>query len=154
MARVDVSPRSLVVRVVVSAAATIALLAVLAGSASAAPGKTCGQLVLDDWYDNYRVDSTIYDEPCYREAVTLLGIDIRDYGTAEDDILRALSYARRGKLDPGDGTGGPVAAAAVADPSSVPLPLIVVGAIALLLLAAGAAGYLKRRLSGGPPASA
>jgi hypothetical protein len=45
-------------------------------------------------------------------------------------------------------------------PSSVPVPLIVLGGLAILLLAAGSAGYLRRRMNGGddgdasPPASA
>ena len=41
-------------------------------------------------------------------------------------------------------------------PSSVPIPLLVLGGLALLLLAAGGAGYLSRRAQarreGGPPA--
>lgn len=45
-------------------------------------------------------------------------------------------------------------------PSSVPIPLVVLGGLAVLLLAAGSAGYLRRRMSGDedgdgtPPASA
>ncbi len=45
-------------------------------------------------------------------------------------------------------------------PSSVPIPLLVLGGLAVLLLAAGSAGYLRRRLNGEddgdgtPPASA
>jgi hypothetical protein len=45
-------------------------------------------------------------------------------------------------------------------PSSVPIPLLVLGGLAVLLLAAGSAGYLRRRLGGDedgdgtPPASA
>ena len=45
-------------------------------------------------------------------------------------------------------------------PSSVPVPLLVLGGLAILLLAAGSAGYLHRRLGaddegdGTPPASA
>jgi hypothetical protein len=60
--------------------------------------------------------------------------------------------------------GGPVTEAAgsvdTSGPSSVPMPLIVLGGLALLLLAAGSAGYVTRRLqgrSGGggePPAAA
>jgi cobalamin biosynthesis Mg chelatase CobN len=44
-------------------------------------------------------------------------------------------------------------------PSSVPVPLLVLGGLAVLLLAAGSAGYLRRRMSGGdggdgtPPAA-
>jgi hypothetical protein len=45
-------------------------------------------------------------------------------------------------------------------PSSVPIPLLVLGGLAVLLLAAGSAGYLRRRMNGDgdgdgtPPASA
>jgi Alphavirus glycoprotein J len=45
-------------------------------------------------------------------------------------------------------------------PSSVPIPLVVLGGLAVLLLAAGSAGYLRRRMNGDedgdgtPPASA
>ena len=45
-------------------------------------------------------------------------------------------------------------------PSSVPVPLLVLGGLAILLLAAGSAGYLHRRMGaddegdGTPPASA
>jgi cobalamin biosynthesis Mg chelatase CobN len=34
-------------------------------------------------------------------------------------------------------------------PSSVPVPLLVLGGLAILLLAAGSAGYLRRRMGGG-----
>ena len=37
-------------------------------------------------------------------------------------------------------------------PSSVPVPLLVLGGLAVLLLAAGSAGYLRRRMSGGDDA--
>ena len=43
-------------------------------------------------------------------------------------------------------------------PSSLPIPLLVLGALALLLLAAGGVGYLSRRAQarrgGGPPGTA
>ncbi len=60
---------------------------------------------------------------------------------------------------PTDGSGGPGDTQALGDESSsassVPLPLIVLGGLALLLLAAGGAGYLNRRMQarridGGP----
>jgi hypothetical protein len=59
--------------------------------------------------------------------------------------------------DPGDET---VASSPVdtSGPSSVPIPLLVLGGLALLLLAAGGAGYLSRRAQarreGGPPGPA
>jgi hypothetical protein len=60
---------------------------------------------------------------------------------------------------PSDGSGGPGDEEALGDQdssaSSVPIPLLVLGGLALLLLAAGGAGYLNRRLQarridGGP----
>ena len=95
-------------------------------------------------------------------------------GESKWDILRALSYAKRNKQDPGDagdkagpdttettGTGndGPgvdpdkddppgkdtTPEVDTSGPSAVPLPLIVLAGLALLLLAAGGAGYLNRR---------
>ena len=62
---------------------------------------------------------------------------------------------------PGDEGGTGTNAADAVDtsgPSSVPIPLLILGALALLLLAAGGAGYLSRRSQarrdGGPPGPA
>ena len=66
-----------------------------------------------------------------------------------------------GPSHPGDegGTGTDASGAVdTAGPSSVPLPLLILGGLALLLLAAGAVGYLSRRAQsrrdGGPPGPA
>jgi cobalamin biosynthesis Mg chelatase CobN len=174
-------------------------------SAGPALAASCGKQVVDDWYDNGRVDK-IYPLSCYREAIRILPTDVLDYSNAKQEIGRALAYAKQGKEDPGskpttgttattetsttstetsstqttpDGTqttettpetnttgtdttslteaGGNVD---TSGPSSVPVPLIVLGGLAVLLLAAGSAGYLARRSSGRkggdgpPPASA
>ena len=47
------------------------------------------------------------------------------------------------------GTGTFTGTTDTSGPSSVPVPLLVLGGLALLLLAAGSAGYLRRRLNGG-----
>lgn len=176
------------------AAASVAAMAG-PGSASAAP--KCAKLVVADWYGDGRVDK-VYPLHCYTDAIRSLPVDVLDYSNAREDILRALSFAKRGKPDPGDagtgstggdsggggtsggsggGTGGgggeqaggatggrpitdpdetsgeeTVAGGEVVDtsgPSSIPVPLIVLGGLALLLLAAGAAGYLSRRAQAG-----
>jgi hypothetical protein len=63
-----------------------------------------------------------------------------------------------GPDDPSD--GGTVASGPVdtSGPSSIPIPLFILGGLALLLLAAGGAGYLSRRAQarreGGPPGPA
>jgi hypothetical protein len=148
-----------------------------------APGRaaseSCAGQVVSDWYDDQRLDET-YPLHCYRDAIRLLPVDVRDYSHAEDDILRALQYARQGKADPGvtggaetndnqpdastlgneggsgpsdpDGTdGGGEATEHVntSGPSSIPIPLIVLGCFAGVLLAAGAIGYLTRRRPAG-----
>ncbi|MBA2641820.1 MAG: hypothetical protein H0U82_02675 [Actinobacteria bacterium] len=70
----------------------------LAGPAAAAV--PCGKKVLDDWYDNGRVDR-LYDLHCYDEAIELIPRDIRDYSDAQEVISRALQAAVGGNLAPG-----------------------------------------------------
>lgn len=177
-----------------------ALLALVAAAllatapAASAKAKTCGEKVVDDWYGDGRVDQ-IFPAHCYLDAIRSLPVDVKDYSNAEEDIRRALAYARLHKADPGP-TGGPAptetgtvaepptttggggtgsgtpidssedpgsdtSAAPGVDtsgPSSIPIPLLILGGLALLLLAAGGAGYLSRRAQarrdGGPPGPA
>jgi hypothetical protein len=137
----------------------------------------CGKQVLNDWYDNGRVDR-LYPLHCYEEAIDLIPPDIRDYADAEEVISRALQGALRGVLVPGGkdptpgdsdqtsgssgggggggsggnssgstGSGTPEATPDIntSGPSSVPIPLVVLGGMSLALLAAGGLGYLSRR---------
>jgi hypothetical protein len=179
-----------------------ALLALVAAAllatapAASAKAKTCGEKVVDDWYGDGRVDE-VFPAHCYLDAIRSLPVDVKDYSNAEEDIRRALAYARQHEADPGP-TGGPaptdtgssvgpptttgpdepvgdpdvptvttdepgsdtLATPGVdtSGPSSVPIPLLVLGGLALLLLAAGGAGYLSRRSqarrNGGPPGPA
>lgn len=146
-------------------------LATLLTPSPAAAAPACAKQVVADWYGDGRVDR-IYDIHCYTDAIRSLPVDVLDYSNAKEDILRALSFAKRGKPDPGnagagggggtptepftpggtstDGTttdGETVAGGQVdtSGPSSVPVPLLVLGGLALLLLAAGGAGYMSRR---------
>ncbi len=87
----------------------ILLLLVLAAWGTTAPAaaaeENCAKQVIADWYDNGRVDN-IYELQCYRDAVKALPVDVRDYSSAKDDILRALLFAQQGTTDPGDGDPG------------------------------------------------
>jgi hypothetical protein len=148
----------------VAGVAVALLLAAPAGAAT-----PCGKKVLNDWWDNGRVDK-LYPLHCYEEAIDAVPEDIRQYSDAEQIISRALQAAVGGKLapggddpspgdpgdrspgtpvpDPGDpGAGGSVAAPAVdsSGPSSIPIPLLILGGMSLALLAAGGVGYLSRR---------
>jgi hypothetical protein len=153
-------------------AATLVTL-VLPATAMASP---CGDKVLADWFDNGRIDR-LYPAHCYEDAIDAIPRDLRDYANAEEIILRALQASLRGELDPGgpdpspddprepgspssdptDPTdpSEPGSEATDVDPtglSSIPLPLIALGLMSLVLLAAGGFGYLRRRnASDGPP---
>jgi hypothetical protein len=160
-------------RAFVVLAGLAALVIAAAPAASAAP--SCGRQVIDDWYDNGRVDGT-YALHCYDDAIEILPRDVRDYSSAKEDIERALQAKLRkqpappARTDPSpDGTtttgttaapgddppsdGGSTGTPEVSPPgtggesaSSVPVPLLILAGLALLLVAGGSAGYLIRRL--------
>ena len=148
--------------------------AVLAGvAASSAPpavsATPCWVRLLNDWYDG-RIDN-IYPIPCYKAAIAHLPTDVQVYSSARDDIDRALAVALAHKKHPnapvptvtessGRGTStGPIPSAidssSPGGATSFPLPLLILGGLALVLLAAGAIGLVVRRMQGrgGPPSS-
>jgi len=71
----------------------------LAVASPAAAAQSCGRAVIDDWYDNGRVDGT-YALHCYDDAIEILPRDVRDYSSAKDDIQRALQNRKRGEPAP------------------------------------------------------
>jgi hypothetical protein len=144
------------------------VLVALATAAPAAAAKPCWRQVLDDWTDNTRLNKT-YPISCYDSALKNLPEDIVSYTDAYDHIAnarqdalqgdRVLSGSRGGDDDDPDGGGGPlgdVLGAGTDSADSIPLPLIILGGLATLLMAAGAAGLLSRKLqarrAGGPGA--
>ena len=148
-----------------TAAATIALLALGAAPASAA--KPCWYKVQNDWYRHGQVTGT-YPVHCYVEAIKNLPEDSKTYSSAPDDIRRAMLLAIR--IERGGGPSGPAPGVTASGPSSgggsgghglfgsvfdtfapknangVPVPLIVLGTIALLLLLAGGGSVVARRM--------
>jgi len=157
-----------------------AFLAVLAVASPAGAAQSCGRAVIDDWYDNGRVDGT-YALHCYDDAIEILPRDVRDYSSAKDDIQRALQNRKRGEpappaqtdptpgavpptetdgtdttettsTPPSGGSDDPPSETTAGAPvdtesaSSVPIPLLILAGLALLLVAAGSAGYVIRRV--------
>jgi hypothetical protein len=141
-------------------AAVAALIAPTTAMAS-----VCGDKVLDDWWDNGRIDR-VYAVQCYRDAIDSIPADLRDYANVEEVITRALQAQLNGSgpdepSDPGAPTTGERTAdpgpsggddpAEVVDnvdassPSSIPIPLLLLAAMSILLLGAGGLGYLSRR---------
>ena len=132
---------------------TTALAALAAASSTAAT--PCAQAVLADWQDDSRIDR-VYDLPCYGDAIDAIPDDLRDYTDAADVIARAFQrvtgrglevrtpQGRQTEILP-PATAPPVNASS---PSSVPVPLLVLAAMSLVLLAAGGLGYVARRRQG------
>jgi hypothetical protein len=144
------------------------LVLALAIGGQAAAAKPCWRQVVDEWTTKQRV-STTYPITCYDQALDNLPRDLADYTDAYDQIANArqdaLQEDRRPSVvgagasddDPGGSDGGPLGDAlgvGNGDSSSIPLPLIILGALAGLLMAAGGAGLLARKLQArraGPP---
>lgn len=146
--------------------------AATSASLNATPG--CDLAVINDWADNNRVDN-IYAIPCYTQALQRLSRypDVEGYSSAADDIRNALLAAIRQDRGSGGsgGTGGPsgssgpggqdgssgggadagpvnsaIGKAGPSSATSIPLPLIVLAALAGLLLLAAAGTWIARRI--------
>jgi hypothetical protein len=135
------------------------VLVALATAVPAAAAKPCWRQVLDDWTDNTRLNKT-YPISCYDSALKNLPEDIVSYTDAYDNIADARQDALQGDRvlsgseggaddDDPDGGGGPlgdVLGAGTDSADSIPLPLLILGGLATLLMAAGGAGLLSRKL--------
>ena len=163
--------------------AALALILLLGSATSAAAATTpCWKQVINDWYDG-RIDN-VYPPHCYRQAIDHLPEDVETYSSARDEINRALYASLRHDRDGYGGGGGGLAGSGIgatatglegpgggdapggilsrvfealgpSNAESVPLPLLVLAAIALLLLAAAAASLVAKRIQArrppGPP---
>jgi hypothetical protein len=156
------------VPVLVAACASLAVFA--APAPAAAP---CWKLLLNDWYDG--TINNIYPIPCYHQAVNHLPTDVQVYSSARDDILRALQQAiakqktskkaittiQPGATTPGRTTSTPTTTKKKTGPvtkvlkditpggaDAFPLPLLILGLLAILLVLAGLGGMIWRRYQG------
>lgn len=137
----------------------LALLAALMTASSSAAASPCAKNVLADWRDNGRIDR-VYALPCYDQAIDAIPADLLPYADADEVIGRALQSALREQgvnsprspgtprqpsgepPSPPRTTAPPVNTSAT---TALPLPLIVLGGCALVLLATGGLGWLTRR---------
>jgi hypothetical protein len=110
-------PHRIGLRALVAAAA---LLLALGAAGPAAAATSCGKKVIDDWYDNGRVDGS-YPLHCYDDAIEALPRDVRDYSSAKDDISRALQARMNGReAPPSAGDPSPGGTGAVTGPGAEP----------------------------------
>jgi hypothetical protein len=145
------------------------------GKAEARTFSKCSDALIHDWYVDGRVDKT-YPVHCYREALKSIPEDQLIYGTLRDDLNRALQATIRkhnGTVSPNtpvpgnddkNGGAGPLGGGGpgggkgggffgwLADklgPSTadtIPIPLLVLGGLALTLLLAAAVSFFARRM--------
>jgi hypothetical protein len=138
------------------------------GKAEARSSSVCSKALIHDWYVDGRVDKT-YPVHCYREALKDIPEDQLIYGTLRDDLNRALQSVIRkhnGKVSantpvPGKSGGGPPGGgggkgggffhwvAGKLGPSTadtIPIPLLVLGGLALMLMLAAAVSFFARRV--------
>ena len=152
------------------------LLIVLAVAGPASAATPCSERVQDDWSDNGRIDGT-YAPSCYDQAIADLPADAKYYSEAPDVIEAAKQQMLRdnvrtpsgfgggggsntgGNGSSGESSGGggdsPLGTILNAGPGAaddIPLPLLILGLIALLLMGAGAAGLISRRMQARTPA--
>jgi hypothetical protein len=169
-------PRTLKPLILVAAVLAIgAALGTTAQPAQARSLSVCSKALVHDWLVDGRVDKT-YPVHCYREALKTIPEDQLVYGTLRDDLNRALASTIRkhnghvnrdtpvlgflalggGDGGGGDGPGGTGGSGGVfhwlahtlgpntAD--SVPVPLLVLGGLAIALMAAAGISLLTRRM--------
>src|SRR6476469_359219 len=152
-------------------AAVVAALGV-AQPAQARSMSSCSKALINDWLLDGRVDRT-YPVHCYREALKKVPEDQVIYGTLRQDLTRALQSTIRqhgGHVSgdtmvlpsgpSGSGGNGPngtpgtdkgffhmlAHALGPNTADSIPIPLLVLGGLAFLLLAAAGVSLLARRL--------
>lgn len=150
------------------------VLGVFAIPSTAHAAVPCRDRIYNEWYATGKI-STKYPLACYRDALRHIPLDAKVYSNLVSDIESALQAARRRlnglRVPPAVGAGrkpsglfgtkaalksigpmsadhGRVAAASTSDSpiSSLPLPILVLGGVAIALAAAGAIGTGVRRV--------
>jgi hypothetical protein len=131
-------------------------------SASAAPtGAPCWRQVINEWVKYDRVSPT-YELHCYNDAIAHVPNDLRQYSSIEEDILAARQQAVREPLRTTQGRSQPsgsvtntprnglyhqaVDSLSPTNADSMPLPLLILAGLSLILIAAGGAGLVTRRV--------
>lgn len=152
--------------------AAAALLIAATPSPAATP---CWEKVVQDWYDDSVLDNR-YPRHCYTDALRNVSEEVRTYTSFEEDVKAALQRLTRENVRVPSSVGGsgdaerPRLGSANEKPrqglfkqafdkssprnaDSMPIPLLILGGLALLMIAAGAAGLVRRRLAGRRPSA-
>jgi hypothetical protein len=152
--------------------ACCAALTVFTSPAAAAP-PPCWKTLMTEWYGGSI--KHIYPFHCYRDAIAHLPRDVQTYSSAKDDIQRALQQAIAAQKNGGTvptttsasvtsgttttggtttttkkrgGLPGVIRHLTPGGADSFPLPLLILGLLAILLVLAGVGGLVWRRYQG------
>jgi hypothetical protein len=128
----------------VAVLAALAGLLLLATGGPASADAPCWKRVALDWADNGVVDKT-YPLPCYQQAINHATAPDIMYSSFEDDVRRALQRAIANQHDGSDDTVTVAQDQSTSSDDGVPTPLLVLGGIALVLVAVGVVGIVRRR---------
>jgi len=138
----------------IAALAATAGLAFGAGPAGAS--SSCWRTVVNDWYQDGTIDKT-YAPQCYRDALSHVTDQMRIYSDLPERLDRGLASALRGhktgrvlsQRHTVSSTGPIQRVLGELGPDradSVPIPLVILGCLALLLIAAGGTSAVLLRI--------
>jgi hypothetical protein len=142
-------------------AAVLGMAALASDASASTTGSPCWRQVINEWVKVDRVSAN-YPLHCYNDAIAHVPNDLRQYSSIEEDILAARQQAARGPLRTTQGriqpseqaAGGPsngiyhqaVDSLSPNNADSMPLPLLILAGLSLILIAAGGAGLVTRRV--------
>jgi hypothetical protein len=138
------------------------VLALAVSAPSASAQSPCWKQIQDDWVNDGIIQG-VYPLHCYGDAIKHVPNDLAQYTGIIDDITAARQQAVRGTRtiqvhtnqksseatpnDPGDGLyNQAIDKLGPTNSDSIPLPLLILAGLALLMVAAGAAGLVSRHL--------
>ena len=93
------SPRGGIAKLLLAATAFACAFVGFASAPGARAAEPCGKQIVDDWYQDARIDG-VYPIRCYRQAIRDLPEDVEAYSSIRDDIDRALQQRIRGDERP------------------------------------------------------
>ena len=145
-----------------SAAVILSVLALAISAPSASAQTPCWKQIQDDWVDDGIIQG-VYPLHCYGEAIKHVPNDLQQYTGIIDDITAARQRASRVRTlsanpqppaqaepNPNDPDSSVYNSAidklGPTNSDSIPLPLLILAGLALVMVAAGAAGLLSRHL--------
>lgn len=119
----------------------------IAAPASASPQVPCWKLVLNDAYSG--VFNKVYALSCYHQAISHIPATDLIYSNMGDEIRNAEAAAANDRTFAIRHPQSVAVAATSSGGSSLPIPVLVLGGLAVVLLIVGGAGELWRRSRAG-----